>query len=150
VALVPARRHVDGRGELRIGAGEVEHRLVAADLQGEGEAAGIAVHRILVGIVAEEIVAIGDGAQDLTRLMLGVVEKRRHAFAEEADAELLQHRTNLALAGVHGADEGLEVAPVLLRPPDIGQHDAEEFVVELAFLVELRRGHADALLVDLG
>jgi hypothetical protein len=47
VMRIAAGRHVQRRRELRVAAGEVHHRRIAADAQGQCHAARIAVHRML-------------------------------------------------------------------------------------------------------
>ena len=150
VALGAAGRHVERRLQLGVGAGEVEDRLVAADLERERQAHGHAARRVLVEIVGEEIVAVGNAGEHGAGLPFAEVEQVLDALAEDLDAELAHHVVDLALAGVHGGDLRLQVAVVLLGHAHVGQHHVEQRLVELALVVELVRRDADAFLVDLG
>ena len=112
--------------QLGVGPGEVEDRLVAADLQGQGEPDGHAARRVLVEVVGEEIVAVRDAAEQGAGLPFAEVEQVLDALAEHVDAELAHHVVHLALAGVHGRDLRLQVAVVLLGHADVGQHHVEQ------------------------
>ena len=74
MARVAAGRQVDRRFKLRVAAGEIEHHAVALDGQGQGDAARIAADRILIHVVGEEIVAVGQAAHQIAGLGFGIVE----------------------------------------------------------------------------
>ena len=127
--------------------GEVEDHLVAVHEQVHGNAAGLAVHRILVHVVGEEVLPVRDAFDEAPRLLLGVVQQVLDALAEGVDAEARDHLVDLALPRGHGRDLRLEIAPVLLGHAHVHQHHVDQLLVELAALVELRRREADAFLV---
>ena len=145
-----AGRHVERGAELRVAAGEVEDRLVALDRQRQRQPAGIAVDAVLVGIVREEVLAIRHRAQDVARLMLGIVHQPVEPVHEALSAEFLHHRLDLALAGVERAGQRLEVAHVQMRLADIHRHDPQDLLVEDPVAHQGHRREADALLMDLG
>src|SRR5258708_17222518 len=146
---IASGRDVDGRGELRIAPGEVEHELAIPYNQIDRDPAGIAADAVLVDVVGEEILAPRDPADDVARLLLAVVEEVLDALTEDVGAEALDHLVHLALARLHRGDLGLEVAPVLLAHADVEQHDVEHILVELAATIELHRREPDAFLMHL-
>ncbi len=150
VARVAPGRHVEGGGQLRVGAGEIEHRLVARDAQGHDQAARIAVDAVLVGEIGEAVFAIRYAAQNLASLVLGVVEQPGQPPAKRVDAEFLQHRLDLALARIERADKRLQVPEILRGLAYVQHHDAEQPLVQHALVAELHRREADPLLVNLG
>ena len=94
------------------------------------------------------MLAVRHAAQDVARLMFRVIHQVLDAFVEGFDAEFGHHLLDLALAGIHRADEGLEVAPVLFRLAHVGHHHVEQFAIQFAALVELAGREADTFLVD--
>src|ERR1051326_650550 len=109
---IAAGGDVDGGGELRVGAGEVEHELAVLDGERHSDPARKTLDAVLVHIVREEIFSLGDAPDDVARLLLAVVEEISDALAEHLRAEALDHLMHFALAGPHGGDLGLEVTPV--------------------------------------
>ena len=79
MSLLAAGRHVERRDELRITAGIIDRQRVAVNLQRYRNAYGIAAGLILVGVIGEEILAVGDVADDRARLVLGVIEQAARA-----------------------------------------------------------------------
>ena len=106
----------------------IDRQRVAVDLQRHRDAHGIAAGLILVGIIGEEILAVGDVADDRARLVLGIVEQADEPGLEFVLAEAVDDLVHLALADIDTGDLGVEVAPILFGQADIVGDQAQQIV----------------------
>ena len=150
VALFAPGGDIDRAFDLRIAAGEIKQQIIIGNGHLQGDAAGMALGHILVHVVVEDIVAIGQISENGAGLTLGIIQQIGDALLEGLGAELGNHLVHAALARVHGRDLRLQITPVLFRHAHVGQHDGEDVVVHLAPFQDLGGRYTDAFLMDLG
>ena len=149
VAFVATGGNVDRGGQLGVGAGVVEDDLVALHDQIEGDAGRIAIRRILVHEVGEEILPVRNRADDPPRLGLGEIEQILDAFPEGVGAEAGDDLPHSRFRDVDRCQLRLHVAPVLLGHAHVRHDDVDQFPVQLALVAEPGRRQAQTLLVHL-
>ena len=141
---------VQGRGHLRIRAGEVEVQGVA--LHGEGHLDPDRHGRleIVLHVVVEAVGPVRDLRDRGPRPALGMVQHGVHPLQHRVGAELRDHLLHPPVAGVDGRAHRLDVAPHEIGDPAVVEDDVADVLVEHAGPVELGRPEAQALLEDLG
>ena len=115
-----------------------------ADVEGPIDDA-VVLHAILEGIGA-----VGEDREFSPHPRLGIIHQVAAGAAEGVFAVLLDDFGDARFAQVDRADQRPEVAVVLSRRADIGQHDLPYVVNVLAAALDLDRRHPQALVKDLG
>ena len=107
-----------------------------------------------MAVVVEDRLAVVDAIPPALdhrpHLALGAIEHGLDRGMGDRRAELREQRLQPPLADPGGADHRCEVAPELARMADVQDDHLEHVGAQAAFLVELERRDADALLPDLG
>ena len=144
------QRIVDGALDLRIGAGPVDHHVVACLADGDEEADRLAVvDAVVVDPVLEAPFAVGQLLQRRPRQPLGVVDDLLEIELRLLGPIARHDLGELRLADMAGGELGPQVAEQLDRQADVLLDERHDGLVELARLVELHRRDAQALGVDL-
>ena len=145
-----AQGGVDGTVGLGIGAGEVDDDLVALDEALDADIEGPVDDAVVLHAVLEGIGAVGKGAELGPHARLGIIHQVVTGAAEGFLAVLLNDLAAARLAQIDGADQRPEIAVVLARRADVGQHDLPHVIHVFTAALDLDRRHAQALVEDLG
>ena len=111
---------------------------------------GLALDAVVLDLVLEAVDAVLDGADLRAHAALGVIHQVEHVAAELVLAVLADELGQPALAHVHARDERAQVAVVVAGGADVREQQLPDLLHVLAAALDLDRGHADALVEDLG
>ena len=129
---------------------EIDEDLVAVDAHVDVNVDGLGVDAVVVDVVYEVPLALGERGYLGAGQGLGGVEDVGHVRLHLLEAVFLDEAKQVALAEANGGQQGLHVAEHLVGHADVFLEDAPDCPVELALLIELERREDEALLVNLG
>jgi hypothetical protein len=143
-------RAVDAAGDLVGTVAQVDDGAVTFDLDGGADGDHGVSCAVVVHVVFEGVLAVGDGGDGFGHEGLGVVEEGLAVMLDAGAAVAVDHALEGNCADVVGGELGVEVAEALVGGADGGEDLVEEGVVASALGVEEGGFDADAFLVDVG
>ena len=145
------REHgVDRPLRLGVGAAVVHHHLVALHVDVDVNPVGAVLDAVVLHVVREAVDAVLEGGELGPHARLGVVHQVGHGAVEGLRPVLLDQRLEPGRAHVDRRDQRAEVAVVGARRAVVGEQQLPHLHHVLAALLDLDRGHAHALVEDLG
>ena len=139
---------VEGGVHLRVGARVIGHDRVTTDSQCDGQPYR-GSRGVVIEVVSKAVVAVRYRLDSGARPAFAPVKHHGHPGPDAGQAEAVDELADAPLGRAEGGDHGLEVTPIVLRRPCVGQDELKQRFIELPALIEFAGRDPQPFLLDI-